>query len=148
MILTMRSNSALFDYINELLGSDIPRSTVLNDALQYTSKCDENMIFFNAYRFKVKSYDRKGMPANIKVEVDDELFLMVVGKIKDYFRLQKVQYPYVCKLVLSAYIIFLMKGETLLSKHLSIDEFKLLEINEKLDAIYELLITEKSDYLN
>lgn len=158
MILTMRSSRALldrFEYINEFLGSDVPRSTVLNNALQYISKSDENTIFFEAYRFKVKNYERSRMPANIKIEVDDDLFSMVVEKIKDYFQLQKVQYPYVCKLVLSAYIIFLMKGDqsknkniTLLSKQISIDKFKSLEINEKLDVIYELLIAGKYDHDN
>jgi|BioPla2DNA2_1021312.scaffolds.fasta_scaffold37211_2 hypothetical protein len=115
MRITMRSNNALldrFDYLNELIGHEQRRTTLLTTACQITLdklKADED-IFLKAQKLKVRSYKRDSMPENIKIEIDDELYGKVRKNIKDYFHLVKVQNPFVCKLVLSVYIMHLVES--------------------------------------
>ena len=112
MRITMRSNNALldrFDYLNELIGDEQRRTNLLTTACQITiDKLKRNRdIFTQAQKLKVKSYKRGSMPENIKIDIDDELYGQVREEVKEYFHLEKVQNPFVCKLALSVYIMSL-----------------------------------------
>jgi len=112
MRITMRTNKALldrFDYLNDLIGDEQRRTNLLTTACQITiDKLKRNRdIFTQAQKLKVKSYKRGSMPENIKIDIDDELYGQVREEVKEYFHLEKVQNPFVCKLALSVYIMSL-----------------------------------------
>lgn len=147
MVITMRRNSLLldrFDRINELTGLNETRPKILDKALRYAACNGDEKSIIEAQKLWVKNYQRDSIPENIKIQVEEEIFGNVVEKVGKCFKLKRVQYPFVCKLALSMYIIYLQnrngdRNENILSKQLSVDEFKLLEINEKLNMIYQLL---------
>lgn len=112
MRITMRSNNTLldrFDYLNELIGDGQRRTNLLTTACQITldKLKRERDIFTQAQKLKVKSYKRVSKPENIKIDIDDVLYRQIREEVKDYFHLEKVQNPFVCKLVLSIYIMSL-----------------------------------------
>lgn len=116
MRITMRSNSALldrFDCINELSAEHQSRSQMLTKGCHIALnilRADENVLSM-AQCLKVKSYIRESVPENIKIDITDEgVYQEIKKQVKDYFHLEKVQNPFVCKIILAIYIMNL-KGD-------------------------------------
>ena len=90
-------------------------------------------------------------PEFIQLRVDEDKYGEIVNQMKKDFNLEKGSpAPFVVKLLLINYLLFLesngveiirpKKEESAVSKQKMMEEFKKLSSEEKMDAIYELLL--------
>lgn len=159
-ILSIRKNDqifALFTKIQEYQKS-ANRTDIVNAAIQKALDDRENgTLNWNTIASgKIPSIyiENDDFPQFIQLRVDEEKYCEVVNQMKMDFNLQKGSpAPFVVKLLLTYYLLFLesngvdiirpKKEETIVSKQKLMDEFKKLTSEEKMEAIYELLLDMK-----
>lgn len=111
MRLNMRSNNSLlnaFDYAKELDETvNTSRAATLTNALNYV-KNNPNIDFTEVQQFNgIKNYNRTNNTDFINFEVNEELFNDVRNIIQQCYPQTNIKYPFMCRIVLTAYIISL-----------------------------------------
>ncbi|GEM_PF-348286 len=114
MRLNMRSNNSLlnaFDYARELDETvNTSRATTLANALKYV-KNNPDIDFTEIQQFDgIKNYDRTSNIEFINFEVNEELFNDVKNIVQQCYPQTTIKYPFMCRIVLTAYIISLINS--------------------------------------
>ena len=159
-ILSIRKNNQIFALFIKIQEYQKPanRSDIVNAAIQKALDDRENgTLNWNTIASgKIPSIyiDNDDFPQFIQLRVDEEKYGEIVNQMKMDFNLEKGSpAPFVVKLLLINYLLFLesnsvdiikpKKEETIVSKQKLMEEFKKLTSEEKMDAIYELLLDMK-----
>lgn len=155
-ILSIRKNYqlfALFFKIQEYLKSE-NRTDIVNAAIQMAleerKKGGLNWNTIAAARLPSLQMEQSDVPDFIQLRVDENKYKEIVGQIMEDFFLEKASpTPFVIKLLLRYYLIFLEgNGVEITKPQKSFPEgkeelmgaFRTLPIEEKLNKIYELLL--------
>ena len=162
-ILSLRKNSPIFSLFIKIqeYQKSANRTDIINAAIQKAlddrKKGTLNWNTIASSRVPslyIESSDLHDFPEFIQLRVDEDKYNNIVEQMKDDFCLQKNSpAPFVVKLLLINYLLFLesngveiinQKKDSNISKEQMIEEFKALSSDDKIDAIYELLVDIKS----
>ena len=155
-ILSIRKNEqvySLFVKVQEYLRS-ANRTDIVNAAIQ-KALYDRESGGLNWKRIasaKIPSVyiGNENCPEFMQLRVDQDQYTEVVNQMKTDFALEKVSpAPFVVKLLLKYYLLFLIdNGVEIIEKreetYCSLEEFKKLPSEEKLNVIYEMLLDVKN----
>ncbi len=162
-ILSLRKNNPIFSLFIKIqeYQKSANRTDIINAAIQKAlddrKKGTLNWNTIASSRVPslyIESSDLRDFPEFIQLRVDEDKYNNIVEQMKDDFCLQKNSpTPFVVKLLLTNYLLFLesngveiinQKKDSNISKEQMIEEFKALSSDDKIDAIYELLVDIKS----
>lgn len=158
-ILSIRKNNQIFSLFFKIqqYQQSTNRTEIVNAAIKKAleDREKENLNWNVIASAKVPSLyiDEKkvNFPNFMQLRVDGEKYAEVVNQMKEDFRLEKGSpAPFVVKLLLVNYLLFLEsngveeinteKEEVIFAKKQKMEEFKGLSLEDKMDAIYELLL--------
>ena len=156
-ILSIRKNNQVFSLFIKIqeYQKSANRTDIINAAIQKALDDRENgMVNWNTIAsVKIPSIytENDDFPEFIQLRVDEAKYGEIVNQMKMDFNLEKGSpAPFVVKLLLINYLLFLesngikiiksKKEETIASKQKLMEEFKKLTSEEKMDAIYALLL--------
>lgn len=158
-ILSIRKNNQIFSLFFKIqqYQQSTNRTEIVNAAIQKAleDREKENLNWNVIASAKVPSLyideEKVNFPNFMQLRVDGEKYTEVVNQMKEDFRLEKGSpAPFVVKLLLVNYLLFLEsngvekinteKEEVIFAKKQKMEEFKGLSLEEKMDAIYELLL--------
>lgn len=133
MKINMRGNNTLLDCFDYALELDTSckksRPLVLERALECViSYSDTDFVMVQKFG-KVKKFSRTTVPENISLEIDSQLFDKAKNIIATYFPNTNLQYPFICRIALTSYII------------------KLLDYNESKRSTNSVLASNKNENL-
>ena len=156
-ILSIRKNNQVFSLFVKIqeYQKSANRTDIVNAAIQKALDDRENgtLKWNTVASGKIPSVyiESDDFPEFIQLRVDEDKYNAIVDQMKADFNLEKGSpAPFVVKLLLINYLLFLEsngaeiikpKNEVSdIDKTLLMDEFKKMKSDEKLDAIYELLL--------
>lgn len=158
-ILSIRKNNQIFSLFFKIqqYQQSTNRTEIVNAAIKKAleDREKENLNWNVIASAKVPSLyideEKVNFPNFMQLRVDGEKYAEVVNQMKEDFRLEKGSpAPFVVKLLLVNYLLFLEsngvekinteKEEVIFAKKQKMEEFKGLSLEEKMDAIYELLL--------
>ncbi len=158
-ILSIRKNNQIFSLFFKIqqYQQSTNRTEIVNAAIKKAleDREKENLNWNVIASAKVPSLyideEKVNFPNFMQLRVDGEKYAEVVNQMKEDFRLEKGSpAPFVVKLLLVNYLLFLEsngveeinteKEEVIFAKKQKMEEFKGLSLEDKMDAIYELLL--------
>ena len=158
-ILSIRKNNQIFSLFFKIqqYQQSTNRTEIVNAAIKKAleDREKENLNWNVIASAKVPSLyideEKVNFPNFTQLRVDGEKYAEVVNQMKEDFRLEKGSpAPFVVKLLLVNYLLFLEsngveeinteKEEVIFAKKQKMEEFKGLSLEDKMDAIYELLL--------
>lgn len=155
-ILSIRKNNQVFSLFLKIqeYQKSANRTDIVNAAIQKALEDRKNGgLNWNAIASgKIPSVyiENDDFPEFIQLRVDEDKYAEIIDQMKKDFNLEKCRAPFVVKLLLINYILFLesngveivrpKKEEPTVSKQKLMEVFKKLSTEEKMDAIYELLL--------
>lgn len=159
-ILSIRKNNQVFSLFLKIqeYQKSANRTDIVNAAIQKALEDRKNGgLNWNAIASgKIPSVyiENNDFPEFIQLRVDEDKYREIVEQMKKDFNLEKGgPTPFVVKLLLINYLLFLesngieiikpKKDESAVSKQKLMEKFKKLSSEEKMDAIYELLLDVK-----
>lgn len=155
-ILSIRKNEQVFSLFVKIqeYQKSANRTDIVNAAIQ-KALYDREIGGLNWKRIasaKIPSVyiGNENCPEFIQLRVDEDKYAEVVNQMKTDFGLEKVSpAPFVVKLLLKNYLLFLINNgveiiEKIEETYCSLEEFKKLPSEEKLNEIYEMLLDIKN----
>ena len=159
-ILSIRKNNQVFSLFAKIqeYQKSANRTDIVNAAIQKAlDDRDNGALNWNTIASgKIPSIyiENDDFPEFIQLRVDEDKYGEIVEQMKKDFNLEKGSpAPFVVKLLLINYLLFLesngaeifkpKKEESIVSKKKLMEEFKKLSSEEKMEAIYELLLDMK-----
>ena len=159
-ILSIRKNNQVFSLFVKIqeYQKSANRTDIVNAAIQKAlDDRDNGTLNWNTIASgKIPSIyiESDDFPEFIQLRVDEDKYGEIVEQMKKDFNLEKGSpAPFVVKLLLINYLLFLesngaeifkpKKKESIVSKKKLMEEFKKLSSEEKMEAIYELLLDMK-----
>lgn len=155
-ILSIRKNEQVFSLFVKIQEYQKPsnRTDIVNAAIQKALFDREsgglNWKRIDSAKFPSAYIGNENCPEFIQLRVDEDKYAEVVNQMKTDFGLEKVSpAPFVVKLLLKNYLLFLINNgvETIEKKeetYCSLEEFKKLPSEEKLNVIYGMLLDVKN----
>ncbi len=156
-MLSIRKNKqliSLFIKIQEYQKS-ANRTEIINCAIKIALKNDVDWIEIEKNKISECDMDYENFPEFLQLRVDYEEYKRIVSQIKQAFKLEKDSpASYVAKLLLINYLSYVESDEFVCEENVTeailypidemVEEFKKLpSIDDKLNAIYELLLKSK-----
>lgn len=156
-ILSIRKNNQVFSLFIKIqeYQKSANRTDIINATIQKALDDRENgTLNWNtiaSYKIPYVYIENDDFPEFIQLRVNEEKYGEIVNQMKMDFNLEKGSpAPFVVKLLLINYLLFLesktieiikpKKEETIASKQKLMEEFKKLTSEEKMEAIYALLL--------
>lgn len=160
-ILSIRKNNQVFSLFVKIqeYQKSANRTDIVNAAIQKAlDDRDNGTLNWNTIASgKIPSVyiESDDFPEFIQLRVDEDKYGEIIEQMKKDFNLEKGSpAPFVVKLLLINYLLFLesngaeilkpKKKEAVVSKKKLMEEFKKLSSEEKMEAIYELLLDMKN----
>ena len=160
-ILSIRKNNQVFSLFVKIqeYQKSANRTDIVNAAIQKAlDDRDNGTLNWNTIASgKIPSVyiESDDFPEFIQLRVDEDKYGEIIEQMKKDFNLEKGSpAPFVVKLLLIKYLLFLesngaeilnpKKKEAVVSKKKLMEEFKKLSSEEKMEAIYELLLDMKN----